>query len=147
MFVLLTSAQSQEADCPQSAPAGASDDVSLFANDGRPHELSGKGLWIGGVPFTSGDIASAKPTPSRLGPGEWIVALTFTEAGNAKFMATQHCRIDHQLEISFDGRVIAEPFLNTYITDGTAEIYSAKSTHADAAAIAAKILRVRAGLK
>lgn len=146
MLALLLSAQSQDANCPQPVQAGA-DDAGLFANDGRTHELSGKGLWIGGTFFGADDIASATPELGRFAPDDWIVTLRFTEAGNAKFIAAQHCRLGRQIEISFDGHVIAEPVLNSYIRDGRADIYSGTSSRADASAMAAAIMQVRAGAK
>ena len=147
MLALLLSTQAQDADCPQPVLAGASEDAGLFANDGRTHELSGRGLWIGGTSFGADDIASATPELGGLSPSDWIVALTFTEAGNAKFIAAQHCRLGRQIEISFDGHVIAAPVLNTYITGGRANIYSGPNSQADAAAMAAEIMRVSAGAK
>ncbi|MEO7688383.1 MAG: hypothetical protein ABIS51_03790 [Sphingomonas sp.] len=147
MLALLLSAQLQEAECPQPVSAGASADASLLADDGHTHELSGKGLWIGGTSFGADDIASATPELGGLSPSDWIVALTFTKAGNAKFIAAQHCRLGRQIEISFDGHVIAAPVLNTYITGERADIYSGPNSQADAAAMAAAIMRVRDGAK
>jgi preprotein translocase subunit SecD len=143
LLFLLASAPQTEPGCPDTARIDAQGDEHLPINRPEPREASGRGLWIAGISFSPADIASATAKVSRMIPDQWGVVLTFTPSGNAKFIAAQRCRLNRQIEISLDNRVIAEPFLQLYIKGGEAEIYSGNQNQAHAREMARKIMHLR----
>lgn len=100
-------------------------------------QRSGNGLWIGGTPFTAADIETASAETDRL-TGEWMIAIGFTKAGNAKFIAAQHCGTGWPIEISVDGKLVSRPILRERIIGGKANV-TGDFTQDTASALAARL--------
>lgn len=105
-----------------------------------PLQKAGDGLWIGGIGFTAADLASAEPQTDEYS-GEPVLALSFTAAGNAKFLEAQRCGVGRAIEISVDRSVLSRPVLNEPITGGKANISGGWKSRDAVQAVAARILR------
>ncbi|MEP9357304.1 hypothetical protein [Sphingomonas sp. KR3-1] len=107
-------------------------------DDARPFQKAGKGLWIGGLAFTRADIAGTRPVESEYGIG-WTLELSFTQAGNARFVQAQHCGVGRPIEISIDRHVLSRPVLNEQILGGKAVITGGWKTREEVEAVARRI--------
>ena len=109
------------------------------ADDPRPFQKAGAGLWIGGIAFVPADIADAKAAESEYGPG-WTIELVFTTAGNARFVQAQHCGVGKMIEISINRHVLSRPVLNEPILGGKAMIVGDWKTREETEAAVRQIL-------
>lgn len=107
-------------------------------DDPRPFQKAGHGLWIGGIEFTSADIADARAAEGQYDDG-WTIELVFTAPGNARFVQAQHCGVGKVIEISIDRHVLSRPVLNEPILGGKAMIMGGWKTREEAEAVIRKI--------
>lgn len=97
-----------------------SDDPGHTTPLDTPVEPTGKGLWIGGAPFTRADIRSARTgvdTANRP-----VVNVAFTDQGQRRFLCTQWGRVGRTIEISVDTKPIVRPYLREMIYGGQVQI-------------------------
>lgn len=114
--------------------------ASIEEDTDRAVQPHGDGLWIGGIAFAADDVVVADVSQDSR-TDQWVVTITFSPAGNARFVAAQQCQLDHRLEISVDGRLIVRPFLNEPILGGQAVLQGGWNSREEAAAAAARILQ------
>jgi preprotein translocase subunit SecD len=70
----------------------------------------GKGLWIGGIAFSTADIASAKVARNQY-TDEPVIDLQLTPSGRIKFARAQACRLNRTISIWLDKELISKPLL------------------------------------
>ena len=93
--------------------SNVADDPGFNAPLDTPIEPAGKGLWIGGAPFTRADIQSARTgVDSANRP---TVDVMFTDQGQMRFRCAQWGRVGRMIEISVDTKPVIRPYLRDMI--------------------------------
>jgi len=98
---------------------GVSDANAILAELGKPGSLVFQ-LADGTEVITGADVASAEAGTQNdnLGNSEYIVSLTFTDAGTKAFGDATSAHVGEQIYIVYDGETISAPVVREAITDG-----------------------------
>ena len=98
---------------------GVSDANAVLAELGKPGSLTFQ-LEDGSEVITGSDVASATAATQNdnLGNSEYVVSLTFTDAGKKAFGDATSANVGKQIYIVYDGDVISAPVVREAITDG-----------------------------
>ena len=102
---------------------GVSDANAVLEELGKPGSLLF--TLADGTLVTSGtEVASAEAgsITNQLGNNEFVVSLTFTEAGKTAFGEATSAHVGEQIYIVYDGEVISAPVVRQAITDGKCQI-------------------------
>ena len=98
---------------------GVSDANTVLAELGKPGSLSFN-LADGTEVITGADVAvaEARTQNDNLGNSEYVVSLTFTDAGKNAFAEATSAHVGEQIMIVYDGETISAPVVREAITDG-----------------------------
>ncbi len=98
---------------------GVSDANAVLEELGKPGSLSFQ-LSDGTEILTGNDVASAEAGTQKdsLGNSEYVVSLSFTDAGKTAFGEATSEHVGEQIMIVYDGEIISAPVVREAITDG-----------------------------
>ncbi len=118
---------------------GVSDANAVLEELGKPGSLTFQ-LADGTEILTGTDVASAEAGSQKdsLGNAEYVVSLTFTDAGKSAFGEATSAHVGEQIMIVYDGEVISAPVVKEAITDGRCVI-SGSFTNESASELASYI--------
>lgn len=118
---------------------GVSDANKILEDLGTPGSLEFQDP-NGVVKLTGDDVkdAQAATTQDNMGNKQYVVELTFNDAGTKKFAELTTANVGKRCPIVYDGQTISDPNVQEAITGGKAEI-SGQSTFEEADQLAANI--------
>ncbi len=98
---------------------GVSDANAVLEELGKPGSLTFQ-LADGTEILTGSDVASAEAGTQNdsMGNNEYVVSLTFTDAGKKAFADATSAHVGEQISIVYDGATVSAPVVREAITDG-----------------------------